>query len=269
VNPAAHDDTAFGEHAKRCRDERADRCKNHRGIQFFRRNFIGTADPHRAKFFRGLLCCIVARPSEHEEFAPFVECNLPDQMRGVAETINAKAPRIPRFAIGSVTDQSGAKQRRNLDVIVTLRQMETVARVRDGELGITAIDRVTGKPRVIAKILSTGSAIRAIAIGPAKPRDPHAIADCEDGSGLGAAIVGTLRSLPHFAYLFDFSDNLVTENQWQLRIGQFAIDHVKVSATNRAGVDSHEQLSPTRLRLRHIAQLQGLFRPVENHRAHG
>src|SRR5215204_515366 len=100
-------------------------------------------------------------------------------MRGVAESVNAKAPRIAGFAIGTVTDQSRAQQRCNLDVIVTLRQMKTVSRIRDSELGVTAIDRVASKARVIAKILAAGSAIRAIAIGPAKPRDSYAVSDCE------------------------------------------------------------------------------------------
>src|SRR5258705_9045750 len=133
--------------------------------------------------------------------------------------------------------------------------MKTVSRIRDSELSVTAIDRVTGKARVIAKILSAGSAIRAITIGPAKPRDSHAISDCE------------VRVF--FPDFFDSSDNLVTENQRQLRIGQFAIDHMKVSAANRAGTDAHEQLSPARLRLWHITQLQGSLRFVENHGTHG
>src|SRR4029453_16146198 len=132
--------------------------------------------------------------------------------------------------------------------------METVSRIRNSELGVTAIERVTGKARVITKILPAGSAIRAIAIGPPKPRDSDAISDCE------------VRILS--ADFFDLSDNLVTENQRQLRIGQFAIDHVKVGAANRAGPDTNEQLSPARLRLWHIAQLQRVFRFIENHGAH-
>src|SRR4051812_4918530 len=148
--------------------------------------------------------------------------------------------------------------------------MKTESRVSDAELGVTAVNRVTGKARVIAKILSAGPAIRAITIGPAKPRDSHAISDRECGSGLSAATVGTLRSLPRFfADFFNVSDNLMTENQRQRWIGQFAIDHMKISAANCAGPDSHEQLSAARLRLRHIAQLQWLFRFVENHGAHG
>src|SRR5437773_4930506 len=132
--------------------------------------------------------------------------------------------------------------------------MKTVAPIGNGELGVTAIDGVTGKAGIIAKILSAGSAIRAIAVGPAKPRDSHPISDCEVRIS--------------FADFSDSSDNLMTENQRQFRIGQFPIDHVKVSAANRARADAHEQLSFAPLRLRHIAQFQGLFRFVENHCTH-
>src|SRR5947208_7523404 len=114
--------------------------------------------------------------------------------------------------------------------------MKTVPRIGNGQLGVTAVDGVTGKAAVIAKILSAGSAIRAIAVGPAKPRDSHAISDCE------------VRVF--ITDLFHAADNLVTENQRQFRIGQFSIDHVKVSAANRAGADAHEQLSFAWLRLR-------------------
>src|SRR5262245_52282189 len=98
-------------------------------------------------------------------------------MRGVAKAIHTKASRIARFAIGTVTDQSRAKQRCNLDVVVTLRQMKTVSRIRDSDLGVTTVECVTGKARVVAKIFSARSAIRAVAIGPAKPRDSNAVAD--------------------------------------------------------------------------------------------
>src|SRR6266550_324963 len=132
--------------------------------------------------------------------------------------------------------------------------MKTVPRIGNGELGVTAVDGVTGKAAVIAKILSAGSAIRAIAVGPAKPRDAHAISD---------------RKFRIFLTdLFHMANNLMTWYERQFWIRQFAIDHVKVSAANRAGADAHEQLSFAWLRLRHIAQLQGSFRFVENHGAH-
>jgi hypothetical protein len=82
--------------------------------------------------------------------------------------------------------------------------METVSRIGNRELSVTTFDRVAGKPSVIAEILSARPAIRAITIGPAKPRDSHAISD---------------REIRNFVTdFFDFSDNLVTENQWELWI---------------------------------------------------
>ncbi len=66
MNSAAHNDTTFGERAKRRRDKQTYRCKNNRRIEFFRRHFVGTASPNRAKFFRFLLCCFVARASKRE-----------------------------------------------------------------------------------------------------------------------------------------------------------------------------------------------------------
>jgi hypothetical protein len=86
--------------------------------------------------------------------------------------------------------------------------------------------------------------------------------------GLEQPLGETLR-VTLFADFFNSSDNLVTENQRQFRTPQFAIDHVKVSPANRAGANPHQELSPARLRLWHIAQLQWLFRFVENHGAHG
>jgi hypothetical protein len=55
--------------------------------------------------------------------------------------------------------------------------MKTESRVRDHELGVTAVDSVARKTRAIAKILAIGPTIHAFAIGPAEPRNPDAIAD--------------------------------------------------------------------------------------------
>src|SRR5262249_27624988 len=95
----------------------------------------------------------VTRPRKHKQFAPFVQCNLRDQMRSIAKPVNAEPTRISRFPIGAVTDQAGAKQRRYLNIIVTVRQMKTVSRIGNREVGVTAIDGVTGETRVIAEIL--------------------------------------------------------------------------------------------------------------------
>ena len=121
MNSATHNDPAFGQGAQRRRYQRADGCEDNRSVQSFRRHFVGTAGPNRAKFFRRLLRCFVARARKHKKFASFIQRNLRDQTRSVTEPVNAKASRIASFAIGTVTDQACAEQRRDLDVIVTLR----------------------------------------------------------------------------------------------------------------------------------------------------
>src|SRR5215467_14116177 len=100
-------------------------------------------------------------------------------MRSIAKSINTEAARVARFSIRPIADKSGAKQRRDLNIIVTLWQMKTVSRVGDGELCITTVNCVTGEARVVAKIFSARSAIGAFAVCPAKPRDSQTISDRE------------------------------------------------------------------------------------------
>jgi hypothetical protein len=61
---------------------------------------------------------------------------------------------------------------------------------------------------------------------------------------------------------------LVPRNQWQFRVRQFAIDNVEIGSANRACGNAHEQLSPRRFWLWHIAELQRLPRFLEHHCAH-
>src|SRR6266536_2086034 len=99
-----------------------------------------------------------------------------------------------------------------------------------------------GKTRAIAKVFPIGSAISTFAISPAKPWNANAISDREFQICL-------------FTDLFHAANNLMARNQRQLRVRQFAIDYVKVSAANTAGTNAYEQLPPLRLWLWHIAQL--------------
>ena len=70
------------------------------------------------------------------------------------------------------------------------------------------------------------------------------------------------------AQFFYTADDLMAWNQRQFWIPQFAIDHVKIGAANSASTNAHEQLSPARLWLWDVAQLQRLPRLIENDRAH-
>src|SRR5262249_23721056 len=121
----------------------------------------------------------VTRPSKHEQLAAFIKRDLRNQIRGVAESVNAKPMGITGFAIRPVPNQSRAKQRRNIEIVVTLGQMKTKSRISDGELRIATVDVITGEAGAVAKIFPIRSTIKAFAIGPAKPRYPHPIADLE------------------------------------------------------------------------------------------
>src|SRR5260370_9140568 len=60
----------------------------------------------------------------------------------------------------------------------------------------------------------------------------------------------------------------MTQDQRQFRIGQFAIDNVKVGGADRARGHAHEKLSQPRAWLWHIAQDERLPRFLEDHRTH-
>src|SRR5436305_9410143 len=133
--------------------------------------------------------------------------------------------------------------------------MKTKSRISHGELGIAAVDRVTGETCAVAKILPIRTTIDTFPIGPAQPGDADTIADLE-------------FRICSFGDLFDPSDDLMSENQRQFRVGQLTIDDVKIGPANCACRNTHEQLSPARLWFWHIAQLQWPRWLVENHRAH-
>jgi hypothetical protein len=63
-------------------------------------------------------------------------------------------------------------------------------------------------------------------------------------------------------------DDLVTDDQRQLRIGKLAVDDVQVRTADRTGVNLQEQLALARLRYRHIGEHERLALAVENHYVH-
>jgi hypothetical protein len=102
---------------------------------------------------------------------------LSDQVRRVSKAVNPESFRVSGFSIGTIAEHSGAKQRRYFQVFVFIRQVKAVAQIRDGELGIAAVDVVTGELRVVAKIFAIGSTICAFAIGPAEPWNSDTMTD--------------------------------------------------------------------------------------------
>src|SRR5213595_3447544 len=137
-------------------------------------------------------------------------------MRRVTETVKAEPLGIARFAQRTISDQSRAQKRSNIDIVVLLWQRKTKPRVSDGEFRVTAVD------------------------GPAEPWNSDTLTD--------------RKFFCARSNCFDAPDNLVSGDQRQFRIWQFAIDNVQIGATNSARAHAHEQLSRLGVWLRHIAQ---------------
>jgi hypothetical protein len=134
--------------------------------------------------------------------------------------------------------------------------MKTESSIGNSELGIAAIDGVTGETRSITQIFPVRSTINAFAISPAKPRNANTVAYLK-------------CRIYFFSDLLDKADNLVTWYERQFWVRQFAIDHVKICPAHRTGRDLHKQLALGRSWLLHIAELKRLLRLIQNHRAHG
>src|SRR5205809_8097135 len=98
-------------------------------------------------------------------------------MRGIAKPINAEPARVASLSVRTIAKHAGAKQRRNIDIVVLFGQRKTKSCVRDNELAIAAVDGIASKSRPVAKIFAVGSTVNAFAVGPAEPRNPDPIGD--------------------------------------------------------------------------------------------
>jgi hypothetical protein len=71
-----------------------------------------------------------------------------------------------------------------------------------------------------------------------------------------------------FSQSGDVTDNLMTGDEWQFRIGEFPVDDMQVGAADRTGNDPDEHLTAACYRDGHFAQDERLSRPIEHHRIH-
>src|SRR5438093_5458844 len=133
--------------------------------------------------------------------------------------------------------------------------MKTESCVGYSEFRITTINGITGKARLVAQIFPVRSTISAFAIGPAKPRDAHAISNREFRIFL--------------TDFFHMANNLMTWYERQFWIGQLAINHMKIGAADSACCHPHQELSLGRSWFLYVAELERLPRLIQNHRAHG
>src|SRR4051812_5524064 len=177
---------------------------------------------------------VVTFARERENLAAFGRCDLRDDVRSRAETVNAESRRVAGFAKRSVSDQTGTKQGCGPDIIEHIRNRKSETRVRDRELRVAAIDGVAGESCARAQVLAIGNAILAFAASPAEPGNPDAIA--------------SLKILDAVSDFLDASDNFVTGHERQLWFRQLAIDDVQIRPANRTRADLHQQLTRRRSR---------------------
>ena len=98
--------------------------------------------------------------------------------------------------------------------------MEAIGRIGHGVFGVSAVERVAGEERIFAEVFLVPAAIEALAAGIAQPRHAEAVADAE--------FLGAL------ACLDDRTDNLVSRNEGELGVGQFAVDDMQVGPADPA-----------------------------------
>src|SRR6185436_7365667 len=180
--------------------------------------------------------------------------DLADDVGGGAEAVEPEALAFSRQPERAVADQPGAEQRRGVVIRKAIGDREAEALVRHGALGIAAIDVIAGELRVLAQVLAARAAVTAGAVGAAEPGDAYPVT--------GRKAVG---ARPRFE---DRSDDLVPEDQRQLRLVQLSVEDVQVRAADAAHRDVDQDLAVGGRRLRELTLRQRLTRSLEHHRAH-
>ncbi len=176
-------------------------------------------------------------------------------MRRRSEAVDAEPARVARDPIGSIADQPGAEQRRRLEVAVALGKCKGKPDIGDGILGVAAIELIAGEAGLRAEVLASRRAILAMTAGAAEPGHAHAFAL--------ALLVDTLPAC------CDRAHDLVARHHGQSRIGELAVDEVKIRSANAAGVNRDQHLAGTGRRAAALGPLQRSARRFKNHCPHG
>jgi hypothetical protein len=117
-------------------------------------------------------------------------------------------------------------------------ERKTVTGIRSATLGEAAVTLVAGVASAVAEVLALTLAIAAAPAATAEPRHADPVADGE-----------LLDALPMCE---NTSDDLVSGNERELRLLEFAIDDVQVGATDAAREHIEQQVVRSELRLRKI-----------------
>jgi hypothetical protein len=152
--------------------------------------------------------------------------------RAEAEQADAVAALYACYPYASKSDNSGAEQRRGMEVIKLSGQRENEIRASECILSVPAIHAVSRERRVITEILPAAPAIRAAAIHAAHPGNSDARALGQLGSA----------ALNHFAY------NLMPGNHRRHSRRQISLHNVQIGAAHTACPHSKEDVARRQIR---------------------
>jgi len=255
VDPAADHNAAEVERAQGLGNEFAGGRENDGGIERVGRKGIGIARPKCADFFGEFLSPHITTAGEGVNFSPLEFCHLGDDVTGRAKAVDAQARAVAGLEQRAVANQSGAHERGGLGVRVSGGNGKAKTRIGDGIFGVAAVNGVAGEAGLLTKVFTIRAAKAAFAAGPAKPRDADAITGIE--------------TLHAFALDNNGADDFMAGHERELGVGQFAIEEMKISAANRAGANTDEDLAGCGAGGWKLNGPQGLSRLFEHHGAHG
>ena len=196
----------------------------------------------------------VSGSSEREDAPPFGQRELADDVRGGTEAVQPDALRSTGQRVRAVADQPCAEQGCGLHVRVAVRDGKAVTLVGDGLLREATVDVVAGEARLVAEVLAAADAEAAPTAGPGEPGDADPLALVEACHALSEGVDG--------------ADDLMPEDERQLRPLELAVDDVEVRAADTAGTDVEADGTGTRLGTRDVALDEPLPDACEDDRSH-
>jgi hypothetical protein len=199
-----------------------------RRVELFRWAHGRRSGPLGAEREREPLALQVPGSREREDAASKLHCDLADDVSGRAETVKTEPLALSGKSKRPEADQSGAQERRGLEIRVSGRDREAEALVGDRLLGKSAIERIPGEARAVTEILASGATVFAFVAGSPEPRDPDARAGPKPG-----------HPVANFA---DRSHDLMPKHKRLPRPGEVAVDDVEIGAADATNADRERHL---------------------------
>src|ERR1035437_827682 len=218
---AGADHGAPGSHRlQRERNQFAGRGEDDRGVEWRGSRAGAVPRPRRPQAAGNLLAGEIPGPREGVHGGITVAGHPPDQVRGAAEAVQPQPRSMARHPERSEADETGAEQRRRLDVRGPAGQAEAEAGVGQGELGETTVDITAREAGRGAEVLATGGTHLAASAGRAQPRQAHPLSYLQDG----------LRAGRHHP-----AHHLMPEHDGEETAVQLAVHDVEICAADGAG----------------------------------